>query len=401
MSLSQRLDRLRGDSTAVATPPCSVADRLQRIGRIRHREKLSRTADEHKLANELGGELLQPGLILLREQVEDLALVTAPQLPGRTGDSPWLYLDTETTGLSGGSGTLAFLVGVAWRQSGGLLLEQFLITRFAGEQAMLAAVHERLSDAGTLVSYNGKSFDLPLLQTRLMLQRHPIPSLDHLDLLHPVRRLFSSRWPDCRLETAEKRLLGVMRKNDLPGSEAPAAWFDWMHRGASTRLGQVIRHNRQDIISLPLLHDRLSQMVCDPGHHGEDCEAMARWIGNQRPGRALELLLAHQGELSDRGLRELARRLMQSGRDHQALDLFEQLARSGCMESRERLAKYHEHVSRRLELALAHCQQLFPGQQRNQREERLLRKLTGRSCHQRPLPLVPTPPIEKHGCSTT
>lgn len=177
-----------------------------------------------------------------------------------------LHFDTETTGLAGGTGTRAFMIGAAdWRE-GSLRLRQLTITTMAAEPAMLRAFAGWLSPDSVLVSYNGKCYDAPLLATRYRLARlaNPLAGLDHLDLLHPVRRHWKGQWENCRLATAERQLLGVLREDDLPGSEAPAAWLTYLRGGPATSLRRVAAHNAQDLKSLAGVLLRLSALDTDP-----------------------------------------------------------------------------------------------------------------------------------------
>jgi uncharacterized protein YprB with RNaseH-like and TPR domain len=166
-----------------------------------------------------------------------------------------LYLDTETTGLAGGTGTVAFMVGLAWMEGDSLRVVQWLLAEFAAERALMARVSDRIARAGAIVSFNGKSFDMPLLKARARLLGGTLPADGgvHLDLLHVTRRLLHSGWPDCRLRTAEARALRLERTDDLPGAEAPAAWRRWLERGDASLLGRVADHNRADLLALVAL----------------------------------------------------------------------------------------------------------------------------------------------------
>ncbi|AIF46638.1 ribonuclease H-like domain-containing protein [Dyella japonica] len=163
-----------------------------------------------------------------------------------------VLFDTETTGLAGGTGTRAFMIGVGDWHEGGFRERQLLITTLAGEAAMLDCFASWLRPDAVLVSYNGKSYDSPLLKTRFrLLQRAcPLEGLAHIDLLHPVRRRWRGAWENCRLATAERQLLQVVREDDLPGSEAPAAWLGFLRGGSAAPLHRVARHNSQDLRSL-------------------------------------------------------------------------------------------------------------------------------------------------------
>jgi uncharacterized protein YprB with RNaseH-like and TPR domain len=228
-----------------------------------------------------------------------------PCLPGeaKTGKRRAVYLDTETTGLSGGSGTMIFLIGIATINESEISLQQFLLTRFSGEAGLLAAFADALSPMDSLVSYNGKSYDLPLLISRFRMQglTHPFEGLPHLDLLHPVRRLFSKRWSDCRLTTLETNLLGFHRVDDLPGAQAPAAWFDYVRHGWAEKLVRVVTHNQQDILSLVAAHTTLAKAIDQPHAFEVDMHALARWLSEIDEQRALELLLSHNDRLCKDG----------------------------------------------------------------------------------------------------
>ncbi len=183
-----------------------------------------------------------------------------------------LFFDTETTGLAGGTGTRAFMIGVAdWihdaERGQGLRVRQLLIATMAAETAMLRTFAGWLQPRTVLSSYNGRSYDAPLLKTRFRLARHPEPlsALDHVDLLHPTRRRYRGRWENCRLATIERQLLGIVREDDLPGSEAPAAWLGFLRGGDSRNLHRVAAHNHQDVVTLALLFQQLVRAQHEDG----------------------------------------------------------------------------------------------------------------------------------------
>jgi hypothetical protein len=172
-----------------------------------------------------------------------------------------LFLDTETTGLSGGTGTVAFLVGLAWREADGLVLAQYFLRDFNEEDAMLWAVGQCVNEAGVLISYNGRCFDWPLLQTRLVMRRTAWPSPPHFDLLTLARRIFRPRLPDCALQTIEQAVLDLHRADDLPGSLIPGRYFAWLRDGDPHALDPVFTHNRQDVLSMALLLTRFEGLL--------------------------------------------------------------------------------------------------------------------------------------------
>jgi hypothetical protein len=291
---------------------------------------------------------------------------------------PWLCLDTETSGLAGGTGTWAFLTGLLRPDGDGWRLCQFLLTRLDAEAAYLERLAAELDPSARLLTYNGKSFDAPLLATRFRLagRRDPLAAVPHLDLLAPTRRAFARAWPDCRLATAESRLLGVVRDGDLPGSAAPAAWLGWLRHGQTGPLAAVLRHNRMDLLSLAGLLPALDAVYRDPGAHGADCRAVAaaHLERGDRP-RALRILSANRRTLDPSGLNDLARLHRQTGDWAGALALWEDLAARGDLEARAALARYHEHRGGDLERALELTLTLPSGPDRDRRARRLSDKL--------------------------
>ena len=173
-----------------------------------------------------------------------------------------LYVDTETTGLAGGTGTVPFLVGLGWFDGDRFCVEQLLV-RAPGEEApVLARVAERVARATALVSFNGKSFDLPLLRTRMVMEkRGALPALAHLDLLHVARRIYRARTSDCALATLERDVLGFERVDDVPSAEIPERWLSFVREGDRAGLVAVARHNLWDVAALAALVGELSARV--------------------------------------------------------------------------------------------------------------------------------------------
>jgi uncharacterized protein YprB with RNaseH-like and TPR domain len=166
-----------------------------------------------------------------------------------------LYFDTETTGLGGGAGVLAFLVGLAWFDAGlRLHAEQFLLRSPAEELPLLEALSERFEQADLLVSYNGKAFDLPLLNGRMVMNRRPkLPDRAHLDLLHVARRLHKTRLGPCRLISLESDVLGFVRGPDIAGIDIAPRYAHFLRTGDDSVLEQVIEHNAWDVVSMAAL----------------------------------------------------------------------------------------------------------------------------------------------------
>jgi len=201
-----------------------------------------------------------------------------------------VFIDTETTGLAGGTGTLAFLVGIAVAEGGALVIEQFLLTRPGAEAQLYQALAAALPPEPIWVSFNGRSLDMPLLATRQRLKRRVdvFAQRPHWDLLHPLRCAFGAKWDNCRLASAEQRLLGIERHDDLPSAQVPAAYRDWLARGESAALRRVLDHHRQDIASLAALLVALDRVYADPGAYGADPERIERRMARlARARRAL------------------------------------------------------------------------------------------------------------------
>lgn len=187
-----------------------------------------------------------------------------------------VYVDTETTGL-GGAGAMVFLCGVAQFEGGTLRLRQFLLPGPAYEGGLLGGVGEVLAAAGALVSYNGKSFDVPALETRYVLSRvRPrLRELPHLDLLHPNRRLFRGAFGSHRLAEVERELLGFEREEDCPSAEVPLRYRWFARTGDPTHILPVLRHNAWDVLSLVALAAHLAATCDDPGQPLQAARAAA------------------------------------------------------------------------------------------------------------------------------
>lgn len=188
-----------------------------------------------------------------------IARALDPTLPG----GPVAVLDTETTGLESGTGTLVFVVGVVHWSAAGRQLVQFFLPEPAGEKAFLEAAVAEISRAATLLSYNGRSFDLPRLRARLRLHRLDDDVLDrpHLDLLHPVRRLVRNWLADARLKTVEEALLEEVRDGDLPGEFAPEVYRTLQFDRRDAGLRDVMHHNARDVENLPRLVERVAGIL--------------------------------------------------------------------------------------------------------------------------------------------
>jgi hypothetical protein len=392
MNLKSKLNQLQKQAGSQASAPAPYLQ--QRTLKIPHRVGASAISSQHRnvsestLAEHLKGELIADGLILIKNQipldsklgcVELKDLQQYPHLPGdeKHQSIPNVYIDTETTGLSGGSGTLVFLIGYGRLGPSALHLSQLLMTRYSSESDMLEYFANAIRDDERLVSYNGKSYDIPLLRSRFRMQSltHRFDQLRHLDLLHPTRCLFRTRWPDCRLSTLERRLLNYFRIDDLPGSEAPAAWFDYLKTGQVERLIKVAEHNRSDIVSLVVAHTLLTEATLDPDRYDIDLYSTARWIAKYDSMKACQLLQDRAAHLDERNKGFLAKLLQKRGDWNGATQIWKALAKSGCPDATERLAKYYEHIRKDILMAHHYCLLLPESHARLHRLRRLSRKV--------------------------
>lgn len=294
-------------------------------------------------------------------------LATPPALWARLGREPALagvdarcvaFVDTETTGLVGGTGTLAFLVGIGHFLDGYFRLRQYFLADLAQERAMLRALADYLDGFAAVVTFNGKTFDLPLLETRLILARirPDLARLPHLDLLHPARRLYRDRLQSCRLVQLEQSLLGLTRVEDVPGHEIPALYFRYMRTRRFRALLPVVEHNARDVLSLVTLTAHLARMFggdarltgADRLALGRACERETRFeeaVAHYEAALRLDLRPAEQEECEKR-LSLLYKRL---GRWEEAVNLWEAVAArpaNRALYPLLELAKYRERVVR-------------------------------------------------------
>lgn len=280
----------------------------------------------------------------------------APDVHDCAADSAqWLFLDTETTGLAGGTGTYAFLVGIAWWDVGGLEVEQFFMREHSEEHSLLQALADRMAERRVLVTFNGKSFDWPLLETRFQMTRRikpPAPKA-HLDFLHPARSLWRRRLGSVRLPELERHVLGVNRGADVMSELIPSLYYDFLRGGPPEPLVPIFVHNQMDLRGLAGLSNRVLAMLADPESSGGALELFGVSRLCERRGhvaRAKQLyskslvaeLPADAGREARRSLARLAKR---EGDLRMARELWESLAgnsREGY-EAYEQLAVYYEH----------------------------------------------------------
>lgn len=310
----------------------------------------------------------------------------------------WAFLDTETTGLAGGSGTYAFLIGVGRITTEGFRVKQFFMRDYAEEKSQLAALEEHLSAFDVMITYNGKAYDQPLLETRYRMCRHkpPFGRMEHLDLLFGARRLWKLRLESCRLVQLEQQILGVFREGDLPGELIPYVYFEYIRSREAQRLVPIFHHNAMDILTLACLTALVPAAFRNTDAHalksmgvrrGEDLVGIARWLLNAgETERCLDLLkraidLGLPDKLLFRCLWDVASLEKKLGRATAALQIYTELA--GCrndhrVNALEELSKYYEHDEKNYGVALEFARQAFEFEKNHailKRVDRLTRRV--------------------------
>ena len=359
--LGRRLDRFR--ATVAPAEPCPSAP--------------PRAA---ALATELGGRVVGEIVVLegrVELEVDRHALARSPYRvdAGR----PLVCLDTETTGLATGAGTVAFLIGVGLWEAGELRVTQLLLPEHALEPALLDALAESIPPDAWLVTYNGRSFDWPLITARYRLHRRDPPVIGgHFDLLHVARQLWKHRLGNARLATVERAICRVRRTDDLPGALIPDRYFGYLRERRGELLRDVVEHNRQDVISLALLLAALARLASPvgwrgthPGDVGALGRAYARAGDAETALACLETALASSawalgGEMVGGGAAwrrlaaDRARLLGRLGRRDEAIDAWVALGRRGgpgAAAAWLHVARHREHIERDYAGALDACMQ--------------------------------------------
>jgi len=273
----------------------NLRDRLKRIQQVKQTENVIRNDALPDISAFTAQGWVPAGHLTLRREVtadETIALPpTMPDsaglvMPGIRADTDYhdlLFFDLETTGLSGGAGTVAFLAAFGRLDSTGKLrITQYLLLDYPGENDFIEALLGEFAGAVTMVSYNGKCFDSQILKTRCLMNGIAPPEYRHADLLHPARRLWKRLLPNCSQATIETGILGIDRTGDIPGAMAPDIWFAFLRHGETEPLLGICEHNRRDIAGLAAIFSALVSIADDPFEAAKnsnyDLEALAlRW----------------------------------------------------------------------------------------------------------------------------
>jgi uncharacterized protein len=314
------------------------------------------------------------GIADLEDLPSDLLDAISNGLIRGVPSAKWCFLDTETTGLAGGSGTYAFLIGVGRITPQGFRIRQFFMREFGEEASQLSALYEHLKQFEVLITYNGRTYDQPLLETRFRMvrQRPPFSTLEHLDLLFGARRLWNLRFDSCRLVDLENQILGVERQGDLPGEMIPYFYFEYLRTHEIFRLMPIFHHNAVDILTLACLTAIVPRAFGSPDEaqfaHAAEMVGLARWWrqADQHENALALFRQALDRELPDellfRTMWDVAAIEKKLGREHAALPMLTDLASSRNpwrAPAFTELAKYYEHRERNYAMALEMARNAF------------------------------------------
>jgi uncharacterized protein YprB with RNaseH-like and TPR domain len=277
-----------------------------------------------------------------------------------------LFLDTETTGL-GGSGAVAFLIGVGKLVKDGFEIAQYLIPDYSDEAAMLEDLYQILGNNSTIVTFNGASFDLPLLNDRFIINRiaRKLDYYFHLDLLHPARRIYKRRLQDCTLTNLERQLFEFDREDDIPGYLVPSVYFDWVSSQDLSLMNSVLDHNRLDIISLYFLTRLISDSYRSNGgilEHVDDLHSLSRFFERRREINRIEHIYKKVEEFDSKvpsdAVLHFARAFKRTGEINTSVELWKSISESDSLESFwacVELSKHYEHREKDFDAALEYA----------------------------------------------
>lgn len=271
------------------------------------------------------------------------------------------FIDTETSGLAGGTGTFAFLVGVGFFDDSSFRVRQFFMRDPSEEPALIYLLDDLLQNFEAVVSFNGKSFDLPLLDSRFILahRQFPLRSAPHFDLLAPARRLWKERLPSCSLTSLEEYILGFFRKDDVPGWMIPPLYFEYQRTGDAGPLEPVFTHNALDILSMVSLTAHMAQRFAGPEVagvvHGADWYSLGRcyeklgWVDRAERAYRQALTSPCAPTIRHRALKNLSLLYKRQSMWEQAIEIWQDLVAASVanrLYPYEELAKYYEHQQR-------------------------------------------------------
>jgi hypothetical protein len=373
-SLSDKLKSLGIHLGAGETgKPHNISDKPQPTGEkfpienVVHGFDLNTAFGTTFIAEQIFPEEHQQGTVVLNAAVSPTILAQWAKIPNVfvNGLARVAFLDTETSGLSGGTGTFVFLVGIGFRIESGFKLVQVFMRDPGQEPALLAAITQILDPFDTIVTFNGRTFDIPMLNTRHVLNgfTSPFADLYHVDLLPLARRLWRNRLPSRALSSLENEILGLQRtREEVPGWMIPGIYFDYLKTGDARPLEGVFYHNTMDIVSLAALFNYMADMLEDPLENpvlpGLDLVALARLYEEMQDFETAILLYERgldQGlpkEFFIQTLERFAQLYRRQENWENAVDLWKRAAGHKYLEAHIELAKYYEHQLRDYDQAI-------------------------------------------------
>lgn len=366
-SLADKLKSLGVKTANTISPPAKGKPASTSIDSILRGDIVATALGETFIAEQIFDETYLHGKVSSHSRfpLSIISQITKDERITQLPITKFAFLDTETSGISGGTGTYAFLVGVARFIDGKFVLKQFFMRDPAEEPAMLEALLHFLAPCEGLVTFNGKSFDAPLLVTRYSLHRIPVPfqNYAHIDLLPLARRLWRDRLPSRALKYLEEHVLGFTRSSDeAPGYEIPWLYFDYLRTGDASPLAGVFYHNAMDVVAMAALLGHICELLDNPYNgkieHGLDFIALGKlfedlnhWDEAARLyERGLELGLAESDfPVAAKRLSILQKR---RGDLDQAVRLWQEAASKHHVYAHIELSKYYEHKLRDAKIAL-------------------------------------------------
>ena len=405
MDLKERLNRLTSVSKSQPEPKSQViSDLKQRLDRLLEPKKIYRKKVILPIEELVNGEVISTpdgesfqvkeyfpshfryGEMALAEVLDiptyPAHLISKDERLKELDLRKALFLDTETTGLAGGTGTFAFMIGLGFFEGDGFLVHQFFMRDYSEERASLSLLKGLLESFQFLITFNGRVYDIPLLETRFILSRLPskIKEMPNFDLLYPSRRIWKGAYDNCRLITLESQLLGMERGDDVPSEWIPYLYFDYLQTGDASKIHRVFYHNQMDILSMVALAGRIHLTYHDPQaarpRKGIEHFALGRLFWEHRyPEKAIscfEIALKRCDEnLSWEVMRWLSMALKKTGQGEKARSLWEEMVTWPYQKDTFpyiELAKYHEHRLKDFDRAVAYVEkaleQIPPHQQK-------------------------------------
>jgi len=319
-----------------------------------------------------GGYPLGEALTINKDDLKRICPDISSNIYSEVALSDLLFLDTETTGLSGGTGTVAFLAGTGFFTGDAFVIRQYFMRDYDEEVALLEALSDLLASRKGIVTFNGKAFDWNLLQTRYIFNRLQIPLKDfiHIDLLFPSRRIWKFKLESCALSSLEENILGEYRVNDIPGSMIPSIYFKYLIDRDAREIKRVIKHNEQDILSMVSLLQKINELLQSPIENAEDGQEL---LGLSRIFEVCgendnfiecmeKCVQSDNKKVREMALKKLTQLYKRKGEYDKAVEYWNQMIEQGDILNLYpmiELAKYYEHKEKNIAKALEITEKAF------------------------------------------